>query len=155
MLIRSALRLRLAMLCRVAFLEVPDLRHSCFFKRREVCSSHNVIIFARGVMVAATCLSDIVSYSGARHCSSWTTSDPDTYYAQAEPKDWPEATGWSSRRAQSPSLFNYSCPFASIRGWNIYRNCRKKARMSSAKSLGSSAAAKWPPCGISVQCWML
>jgi hypothetical protein len=31
------------------------------------------------------------------------------------------------------------------------RRVRKKARMSAANNSGSSAAAKWPPLGISVQ----
>ena len=37
----------------------------------------------------------------------------------------------------------------------IQRSLRKKARTSSTNSSGCSKAAKWPPLGISLQCWML
>src|SRR5260221_4736453 len=37
----------------------------------------------------------------------------------------------------------------------LHRKRRKNARRSSARSSGSSAAAKWPPRGISVQCCTL
>ena len=45
--------------------------------------------------------------------------------------------------------------FAYLMHFSAYSNERKKARMSSARSCGSSYSPKWPPLGMSVQRTML
>ncbi len=77
-------------------------------------------------------------------------------WAGAQPEgEWP-AFAEDSVGATSQRIFSITAGSATRRSVRSgYRSVRANALMSSISSAGCSSAAKWPPCGISVQRTML